>query len=153
MEVKKETQLSYRRTSSLGQLKTMRKSKELITFPLAERPLSRKESPPTGRGSPSIIDRDNLSQDSVFGTDHKYDLPSNSNKLSITLPRASTPTMPGYSRLDDLSKEAILLRSGVTLQRYRVLDSVSSLRSRPEDVSEDSSAGSDHDDSLEPVNK
>ncbi len=147
MEVDRNTLLSYQRTYSVGQTKTRRvSSKELYTLPpgkdTGESPLSRKGSPSTGEESPS--------QDSVF--DSPYDLPSNSKKLSVTLPRTSAPPSPGYSRLEDLSKEAILLRSGVTLRRYQQLDSVSSLRSQGGPGSEESS-GSDHDDALEPVHR
>ncbi len=160
----------------MGQMKTRRaSSKELYTLPsgkdTVESPLSRRDSPPTGGESPSL--------DSVF--DSPYDLPSNSKKVSVTLPRTSAPLSPGYSRLDDLSKEAILLRSGVTLRRYQQLDSVSSLRSQSvgeessggcshdqgvgdessggcsqgaeDEGSEESSGVSDHDDGLEPVHR
>ncbi len=95
--------------------------------------------------------------DSVFESEQPYSVPSNSKskkKQSVTLPRVAPP-VPGYSRLEDLSKEAILLRSGVALRRYRQSDSVSSLRSQPPagEGSEESSGGSDQDDGLEPVNK
>ncbi len=142
MKVNRDTLLSYQRSSSLGQM-SMRKISS--NRDVGESPLTRRESPLTGRESPS--------GDSVFESDQPYCIPSNSKKLSsVTLPRTA-PHVPGYSRLEDLSKEAILLRSGITLKRYRQLDSVSSLRSQPGEGSGESSGGSDHDDGLEPVNK
>ena len=106
-----------------------------------------------------------LSQDSVFDSNVQYDLPSNSRKLTamnITLRRNEDPTAKqGYAKLD-LSKEALLLRSGVTLRRlnHYSLSSVSSFV-RDEGSPEGSDVGSgttpdaatDEEDGLEPVNK
>ena len=153
--VKRNSLQSFQRTSSQEKPDTQRRSyKEVYTLPTLAKdsganPLTRRDSPSTGRDSP-------FSQDSVFDSDQRYDLPSNSarlQRLNVTLTRGSTPNLSGYSRLGDYSKEAILLRSGVTLRRYGQLDSVSSLKSRPEEKSEESCSGSDQDDSLEPVHK
>ena len=60
-----------------------------------------------------------ISQDSIFNSNFDYDLPSNSRRLqsiNVTLPRVAEPHA-GYAKLD-LSREAILLRSGVTLRRF-----------------------------------
>ena len=94
-----------------------------------------------------------------------YDLPSNSRKLqalNVTLRRSATP-QTDYAKLS-LSKEAILLRSGVTLRRH-VRESLSSLSSYASQMdgeeggeegkrkeSEGGSSGED-DDALEPINK
>lgn len=94
-----------------------------------------------------------------------YDLPSNSRKLqalNVTLRRSTTP-QTDYAKLS-LSKEAILLRSGVTLRRH-VRESVSSLSSYAsqmdgeeggeESKRKESEGGSseEDDDALEPINK
>lgn len=106
-----------------------------------------------------------LSQDSVFDSGLRYDLPTNSRKLAamnVTLRRSEDPSaVQGYSKLD-MSKEALLLRSGVTLRRlnHYSLSSVSSFI-RDEGSPEGSEAGSgttpdaatDEEDGLEPVNK
>ena len=116
-----------------------------------------------------------LCRDSTSG----YDLPSNSRKLqemNVTLRRSAHQQQPllidsgNYSRLST-SKEALLLRSGVTLRRnYREsLSSMSSYTSRAEGeensqqegdsggtVTGESTDGgriSDEDDPLEPIDK
>lgn len=107
-----------------------------------------------------------LSQDSVFDSIQRYDLPSNSRKLNamnVTLRRNDESAAPGYSKLD-LSKEALLLRSGVTLRRlnHYSLSSVSSFmrdEGSPEDEGSEVGSGTtpeavtDEEDALEPVNK
>lgn len=90
-----------------------------------------------------------------------YDLPSNSRKLqalNITLRRSTTPQTE-YAKLT-LSKEALLLRSGVTLRRHGrdSLSSLSSYASRTEREGEEGGRNSgegtsDEEDSLEPINK
>lgn len=142
-------------------------SKELYSIPPTpsdegtseqrENPSPKRETSPGGRDSP-------LSQDSVFGSSQTYDVPANSKrlqKLNVTLPRGTSSNVSGYSRLD-LSREAILLRSGVTLRRYGQGESVSSLlsyRSKRDGSVDEGSDGSsgegetDHDDGLEPVHK
>lgn len=116
---------------------------------------------PEGGKSPGEV----LSQDSVFDSNLRYDLPSNSRKLTamnVTLRRNEDPAaMQGYAKLD-LSKEALLLRSGVTLRRlnHYSLSSVSSFI-RDDGSPEGSDVGSgttpdaatDEEDGLEPVNK
>ncbi len=94
-----------------------------------------------------------------------YDLPMNSRKLAalnVTLRRNHTP-LSEYAKLS-LSKEALLLRSGVTLRRGREsLSSLSSYASRTDTEAEGegqgggASAGSDEgdedDDAMEPIVK
>ena len=118
-----------------------------------------------GRKSPGEV----LSQDSVFDSISRYDLPSHSRKLNamnVTLRRSEDPAAAaqGYAKLD-LTKEALLLRSGVTLRRlnHYSFSSVSSFAKEdgtpePEEGSELGSgttpeAVSDEEDALEPVNK
>lgn len=84
-----------------------------------------------------------------------YDLPSNSRRLqamNVTLRRPpQSDDSSGYAKLK-LSKEALLLRSGVTLRRYR--SSVSSLLSRDESVSTEEDGSTEGEEGgLEPVNK
>ena len=107
-----------------------------------------------------------LSQDSVFES-FRYDLPSNSrrlNAMNVTLRRSEDPAgADGYAKLD-LSKEALLLRSGVTLRRlnHYSLSSVSSFMredASPENEGSEGGSGNtpetvtDEEDGLEPVNK
>lgn len=90
-----------------------------------------------------------------------YDLPLNSRKLAalnVTLRRSTTP-QSDYAKLS-LSKEALLLRSGVTLRRGREsLSSLSSYSSRTETEGEGqggrASAGTsdEEEDAMEPINK
>ena len=93
-----------------------------------------------------------------------YDLPSNSRKLAalnVTLRRSTTP-QTDYAKLS-MSKEALLLRSGVTLRRHarESFTSLSSYMSQVEGEGEgearqrkNSEEGtSDEDDALEPINK
>ena len=160
MEVKKDSQLHYQRTASQERLKTRKLSlKELYAVPSTSSDQAtneQRENPSSGRDSP-------LSQDSVFGSSQTYDVPANSKRLqrlNVTLPRGTNSNASGYARLD-LSREAILLRSGVTLRRYGQGESVSSLLSyrskRDGSVDEGSDGssgdGTDHDDGLEPVHK
>lgn len=130
---------------------------------------------PRGFSSPSPIDhtpgreQSPLPEDSsLSSTPFKlptYDLPSNSRKLqalNVTLRRSSTPQTE-YAKLC-LSKEAILLRSGVTLRRH-VRESLSSLSSYASHMDgeqggeegrrgrKDSGGTSDEEDTLEPINK
>lgn len=93
------------------------------------------------------------------GGDSTYALPSNSRKLqalNVTLRRGEQQTPQDYAKLP-LSKEAILLRSGVTLRRnYREsLSSVSSIFSQPDREEDEASdrGTSDEEESLEPINK
>ena len=84
-----------------------------------------------------------------------YDLPSNSRRLqamNVTLRRPpQSDDSSGYAKLK-LSKEALLLRSGVTLRRYR--SSVSSLLSQEGSVSTEEDGSTEGEDGgLEPVNK
>ncbi len=91
-----------------------------------------------------------------------YDLPANSRKLAalnVTLRRSHTPQSE-YAKLS-LSKEALLLRSGVTLRRGREsLSSLSSYASHADTEGGERQGGgasagnSDEDDEvLEPINK
>ena len=90
-----------------------------------------------------------------------YDLPSNSRKLAalnVTLRRSQTPQSE-YAKLS-LSKEALLLRSGVTLRRGREsVSSFSSFASRTDTEGEGQGGGAsagtsdEDDDALEPVSK
>lgn len=159
MEVKKERQLQFYRTAS--QENKRFSLKEPYSMPFGSSDQGAKEqkgdtSP--GRNSP-------LSQDSVFSSSQLYDVPANSKrlqKLNATLPRGPAPDVSGYARLD-LSREAILLRSGVTLRRYSRGESVSSILSimskRGESIDDGSDGSSgeggteEHDDGLEPVHK
>lgn len=87
-----------------------------------------------------------------------YDLPSNSRRLmalNVTLRRATTPALTEYAKLS-VSREALLLRSGVTLRRGREsLSSLSSFASRVEgeESSQNSGGGSSDDDVMEPLSK
>lgn len=169
MEVKSPQSFQRQTTPSQEDLKKRKNSsKELYAIPFS--PTDRDtgedrekyshlwENGPGGRESP-------FSQDSAFDSSQPYyDLPMNSRrlkKLNVTLPRNAPSNMSGYSRLD-LSREAILLRSGVTLRRYNQGESVSSILSafsQPEKSLEDGSDGSSGeggastDDGLEPVNQ
>lgn len=99
-----------------------------------------------------------------------YDLPSNSRKLqgmNITLPRGVGASYGEggagyYSKLSLTSREALLLRSGVTLRRNLRPESVSSFTSFTSQQGEEgqggraSGEGSSSDgngDSEEPINK
>ena len=105
--------------------------------------------------------------ESVFDSSMRYDLPSNSrrlNAMNVTLRRNDADAaVPGYSKLD-LSKEALLLRSGVTLRRlnHYSLSSVSSFMREdgtPEEEGSEVGSGTtpdtmtDEEDVLEPVSK
>ena len=106
--------------------------------------------------------------ESVFDSGLRYDLPSNSrrlNAMNVTLRRNpdTDAAAPGYSKLD-LSKEALLLRSGVTLRRlnHYSLSSVSSFFKEdgtPEEEGSEVGSGTtpdtmtDEEDLLEPVSK
>lgn len=113
-----------------------------------------------------------MSQDSesVFDSSiTRYDLPSHNRRLTamnVTLRRnqdADAAAAAGYSKLD-LSKEALLLRSGVTLRRlnHYSLSSVSSFMKEDGTPEEEGSevgsgttpdANTDEEDVLEPVSK
>ena len=101
----------------------------------------------------------------------KYDLPLNSRRIkamNLTLPRTleaeDSPPPPGYSKLG-LSREAILLRSGVTLRRnnqssfapFKVGEGKGGARGganvKDEGRSSGTSTESDEDDGLDAVNK
>lgn len=119
-----------------------------------------------GKGDRGKGDGEGHSQDSVFDSSMRYDLPSNSRRLTamnVTLRRNDDSAAKGYAKLDH-SKEALLLRSGVTLRRlnYRSLSSVSSFYrddDTPEYEGSDIGSGTtpdtvtDEEDGLEPVNK
>lgn len=124
---------------------------------------------PRGFSSPTTLDTAPRSLDSTLSpTSPKddsipsYDLPMNSRKLqalNVTLRRSTTPQSSEYAKLS-LSKEAILLRSGVTLRRH-VRESLSSLSSYAsqmegeggEEGRKDSEGASSDEDALEPINK
>lgn len=116
-------------------------------------------SPRNSIHSPIPHDNSLLSQDNVLST---YDLPSNSRKLmalNVTLRRTTTPSLTDYAKLS-LSREALLLRSGVTLRRGREsLSSLSSFASRMEgegegeESSRNSGGGSSDDDVMEPLTR
>ena len=112
---------------------------------------------------------ESMSQDSesVFDSSMRYDLPSHNRRLTamnVTLRRnQDADVAAGYSKLD-LSKEALLLRSGVTLRRlnHYSLSSVSSFMREdgtPEEEGSELGSGTtpdtntDEEDVLEPVSK
>lgn len=123
--------------------------------------------------SPPLPDEEEHSQDSVGAPERdlfspfvdpleevaKYDVPLNSRKLqalNVTLRR--TDNHGGYSKLgasEGLSKDAILLRSGVTLRRFQraSLSSMSSFVSKSEAEEESGGSSSNDEDGLEAVNK
>ena len=92
----------------------------------------------------------------------KYDLPLNSRKIqamNLTLPRtleADSPPPPGYSKLG-LSREAVLLRSGVTLRRNSRSSfspfQVPKRKGGAGGGAKDESSESEDDDGLDAVNK
>ena len=89
--------------------------------------------------------------------DPPYDIPGNSrrlNAINVTIRRPSE-SEPSYSALR-MSKEALLLRSGVTLRQGMNLSmssfSIEKERERRE-TGGSAFSGSDEEDSLEPVNK
>ena len=96
-----------------------------------------------------------LSQNDAVAT---YDLPLNSRKLmalNVTLRRTTTPSLTEYAKLS-LSREALLLRSGVTLRRGREsLSSLSSFASRMEgeESNRNSGGGSSDEDVMEPLSR
>ena len=123
-------------------------------------------------GGQKVLPGESMSQDSesVFDSSiTRYDLPSHSRRLTamnVTLRRnqdADAAAAAGYSKLD-LSKEALLLRSGVTLRRlnHYSLSSVSSFMKEDGTPEEEGSeigsgttpdANTDEEDVLEPVSK
>ena len=105
--------------------------------------------------------------ESVFDSSLRYDLPSHNRRLTamnVTLRRnQDADVAAGYSKLD-LSKEALLLRSGVTLRRlnHYSFSSVSSFMKEdgtPEEEGSEIGSGTtpdtntDEEDVLEPVSK
>ena len=115
------------------------------------------------------IPGESCSQDSesVFDSSMRYDIPSHNRRLTamnVTLRRnQDADVATGYSKLD-LSKEALLLRSGVTLRRlnHYSLSSVSSFMREdgtPEEEGSEIGSGTtpdtttDDEDVLEPVSK
>ena len=122
-----------------------------------------------GEGVVKVLGGDSSSQDSesVFESSTKYDLTSHNRRLTamnVTLRRnQDADVAAGYSKLD-LSKEALLLRSGVTLRRlnHYSLSSVSSFMREdgtPEEEGSEIGSGTtpdtntDEEDVLEPVSK
>ncbi len=92
---------------------------------------------PRGFSSPSTLEQVSPPppDDSAFFSESAYDLPSNSRMLqalNVTLRRTTTPQSE-YAKLSR-SREALLLRSGVTLRRHtrESLSSMSSFASRLE---------------------
>lgn len=103
-----------------------------------------------------------LPGEEAAGQTAPYDLPANSRKLAalnVTLRRSHTPQSE-YAKLS-LSKEALLLRSGVTLRRGREsLSSLSSYASRTDTEGEGQGGGAsagnsdeEDDEVMEPINK
>ena len=106
-------------------------------------------------GSPDISSRHSDENPESLLDSLKYDIPLNSrrlNAMNVTLRRPPDETSPGYSTISQ-TRQAILLRSGVTLRRS--ISSMSPLLLRAGGSLDDSESGSSQadDDGLEPVNK
>ena len=119
----------------------------------------RERSPLQDNSSPLLSPTPSKDSSALLTPDPSYDRPSNSRKrqaLNVTLRRSTTP-QTDYAKLS-LSKEAILLRSGVTLRRH-MRESVSSMSSYASQMDgEEEERGrkgseSEEDDALEPIDR